>query len=136
VSAGKLPGSIGSIRVLRPGAQGAERDKLKAMALAPSGYINQRQLEAEIDRAIERLGPEVVLVRHSFGPDSSGEPSVFFRIVLTDSASREETLADVTGQIVTTLFDELRPYENWGLIPYFSFRSQSEYTRRYDLAWA
>ena len=106
------------------------------MAIVPSGYINQGELAAEIQRAMRRLGPEVVRVRHSVGPDTSGEPSIFFRIVLTDSASREETLADVTGQIATIFFDELRPYENWGLIPYFSFRSQSEQAMRNDLAWA
>jgi hypothetical protein len=30
----------------------------------------------------------------------------------------------------------LRPYENWGLTPYFSFRSQSEQAMRSDLAWS
>lgn len=106
------------------------------MPVIPSGYINQEQLTKEIERATERLGPEVIRVKHSLGTDTSGEPSVFFRIVLTDSASREETLADVTGQIATIFFDELRPYENWGLIPYFSFRSQSEQATRNDPAWA
>jgi hypothetical protein len=69
------------------------------MAVIPSGYVNQGKLADEIERAKQRLGPEVVRVKHSVGADTSGEPSIYFRIVLTDSASREETLADVTGQI-------------------------------------
>ena len=105
------------------------------MPLVPHGYVDPAQLAVEVERVRLRLGPEVVRVRHSVGEDTSGEPSVFFRIVLTDWASREETLADVTGQIATLLFDELRPYENWGLFPYFSFRSQSEQAMRNDLAW-
>jgi len=104
--------------------------------IVPSGFVNQAELANEVIRATSKLGPEVVRVRYSVGADTSGEPSIFFRIVLTDSASREETLADVTGQIATVLFDELRPYENWGLTPYFSFRSQSEQASRNDLAWA
>ena len=106
------------------------------MAAIPSGYVNQKQLASDVERAKQRLGPEVVRVTHSVGADTSGEPSIFFRIVLTDSASDEETLADVTGQISGILFEELRPYENWGLRPYFSFRSQSEQANRDDLAWA
>ena len=105
------------------------------MAVIPSGYINQEKLGDEIERARRRLGPEVVRLKHSVGADTSGEPSIYFRIVLTDSASVEETLADVIGQISGILFDELRPYENWGLRPYFSFRSQSEQAKRDDPAW-
>lgn len=106
------------------------------MPMVPSGFVNQAELASEVKRATLNLGPEVVRVRHSVGPDTSGEPSIFFRIVLTDSASREDTLADVSGHIATVLFDELRPYENWGLIPYFSFRSQSEQATRSDSDWA
>ena len=94
--------------------------------MVPSGFVDQAQLSSEVRRAISMLGPEVVRVEHSVGADTSGEPAIFFRIVLTDLASREETLADVSGNIARFFFDELRPYENWGLYPYFSFRSESE----------
>jgi hypothetical protein len=104
------------------------------MAVIPTGFINQEQLANEVERAKKRLGPEVVRLKHSVGPNTSDEPSIYFRIVLTDSASREETLADVTGQISWVLFNELHPYENWGLRPYFSFRSQSEQANLNDPA--
>ena len=105
------------------------------MAMVQNGAVNEI-LSNEVRRAILKLGPDVVRVRHSIGEDTSGGPSIFFRIILTDSASREETLADVTGHIATLLIDEIRPFENWGLIPYFSFRSESEQAGRSDLAWA
>jgi len=106
------------------------------MPYIPTGFVNQTQLANAITQAIPKLGPGVVRVRHSIGADTSGEPSIFFRIVLSDMASREATLADVTGHIATILFDEIRPYENWGLIPYFSFRSQSEQAMRNEPEWA
>jgi hypothetical protein len=114
-----------------------ERDN-KNVPYIPTGFINQAQLADAVDQAVRklRLGTEVVRVRHSIGVDTSGEPSIFFRIVLSDAASREATLADVTGNIATVLFDELRPYENWGLIPYFSFRSASEQAIRHEPEWA
>jgi hypothetical protein len=105
------------------------------MPMVPSGFVNQAQLSNEITRAIRKLGKEVVRVNYSLGTDSSGEPSIFFRIVLSDAAGREDILADVTGRIVKIVFDEIRPHENWGLFPYFSFRSKSEQASRNDPEW-
>ncbi len=102
----------------------------------PTGFVNQAQLANAVGQVAQKLGNEVVRVRHSIGSDASGEPSIYFRIVLTDSASREDTLADVTGHIATVLFDELRPIENWGLYPYFSFRSNSEQAKRNEPEWS
>ena len=104
--------------------------------MVPTAFVHQAQLANEIVKAIRKLGKEVVRVSYSLGTDSTGEPSLFFRIVLTNAASREDELAEVTGRIEATLFDELRPYENWVLIPYFSFRSKSEQEKRTDPEWA
>ena len=105
------------------------------MPITPSGFVNLTQLDEQVSRAISKLGPEVVRVRYKVGEDWTGDPSINFRIVLTDAASREENLGDVTEKIRRVVVDELRPYE-WGLIPYFSFRSQSEQaTRSQDLEW-
>jgi len=104
--------------------------------MVPTGFVHQTQLANEIAKAIRKLGKEAVRVNYSLGTDSTGEPSIFFRIVLTDAASRAEKLAEVTGRIATTLFDEIRPYESWNLLPYFSFRSRSEQEKRNDPEWA
>jgi hypothetical protein len=91
-----------------------------------TGYVDHTRLAETVAKATRRLGPEVVRVKHSLGSDTNGDPALFFRIVLADWAVDEETIADVTDQIVSTLFDEIRPYEDWGLVPYFTFRSSSE----------
>jgi len=49
-----------------------------------------------------------------------------FSFALRSRIPREESLTEITGSIVTTLFDQVRPIENWGLHPHFKFRSQSE----------
>lgn len=89
-----------------------------------------------VEQVTQKLGGDVVRVRHSVGSDTGGDPSIFFRIVLTDAASRKETLGQVVRKVEKIVFDEIHPYENWGLIPYFSFRSQSEVAGRDDPAWA
>jgi hypothetical protein len=100
-----------------------------------TGYVNQAQLGDIVAQAAENLGPEVVHVSYSVGPDSTGEPSLFFRVLLADAYIREETIADLTGRIASALFDAVRPLENWGFRPYFNFRSKSEQDRRPSPDW-
>ena len=102
--------------------------------VALTGFVDQAQLASAVEKAAHTLGTEVVRLRHSIGADTSGDPAIFFRIVLADWAVGEETLADVTGKIASALFDEIRPYENWGLVPYFTFRGSSE--ENTDREWA
>jgi hypothetical protein len=104
--------------------------------MVPSGFVHQTQLARAVDKARRKLGKRVIRVNYSLETDSSGEPSIVFRIILPDKATREDKLAEVTGSIATTLFDEIRPHEQWELLPYFSFRSQSEQALRNDPEWA
>ena len=104
--------------------------------MVPVGYIHPADLAAEIERVKANFGPDVVHVKFTVGPDTGGDPAIYFRIVLTDAASRRENLAEVSQRIRTLVFDELHPQENWELYPYFSFRSKSEYTDLNDPAWA
>jgi hypothetical protein len=103
----------------------------------PTGYIDQTLLDEAVGRAIKKLGPEVVRVRYSVGADTDGDPALFFRIVLTDAAvRRKESLGNVVVRTRRTLYDDIHPQENWGLIPYTSFRSASEVAKQNDPDWA
>ena len=103
----------------------------------PTGSVNQAQLAQSANAAIRSLNSqEVAHVAYSIGDDSTGDPAIFFRIVLTDEASREDRLADVAGRVESTLFNSIRPIENWGLTPYFSFRSFSEQRMLNDPGWS
>jgi hypothetical protein len=103
--------------------------------MIPGGLIHRGQLDSVIEDAIAKLGPDVAHAAYRVREDSTGDPSIFFRITLTDAAARRDILMDTTHRIRTTLFDELRPIENWGLHPYFNFRSQSERENRRDPDW-
>ena len=69
---------------------------------------------------------------YMIGPDSTDEPSIFFRILLADAAIREDIIVDVTRRIADVLMDAVRPLEDWGLRPYFNYRSKSEQDRHRD----
>lgn len=106
------------------------------MAATIGGYVDHGQIAAEVDRVRPLLGPDVVRMKHTVGFDSGDDPAIYFRIVITDLASREEVLGLVTGRIEQTLWNELQPYERWGLFPHFSFRSESEQAKMSDSAWS
>jgi predicted transcriptional regulator len=99
--------------------------------------VNQTQLTQSIDASIRSLNPEeVVHVAYNIGNDSTDDPAIFFRIVLTDPASREDRLAEVTQRVEAAIVDSIRPMEDWGLFPYFSFRSFSEQRALSDPKWS
>jgi hypothetical protein len=101
----------------------------------PVGFIHQAELHETIERAKSALGSEVAHVAYRIGEDNTGTPAIFFRITMLDFAMTEAAISDSTGRVATVLFDEVRPIENWGLRPYFNFRSVSEQKRRPDPEW-
>jgi len=47
-------------------------------------------------------------------------------VILTDAASRRERLLDVSNEVSHAIDQQVQPLEQWGVLPYFNFRSQSE----------
>ncbi len=103
--------------------------------IVPAGYLNLSHIENIVAEAAQHLGPEVVHVAYRLRPDSTGEPSIFFRILLDDRYFSEDTIARLTNRISTTLMAAVRPIEDWGLRPYFNYRSKSAQDRRPDPEW-
>lgn len=109
------------------------------MPMVPTGFVHRTPLYNAIDKAIRKLlsvDKAAVRVNYNLDTDSTGEPAIYFRIVLADAASREDRLVEVTARLSAILLDEIRPQENWGLLAYFSFRSKSEQEKRNDPEWA
>lgn len=105
------------------------------MPIVHYAFVTQEQIDAEVRQAISKLGPEVVRIRYRTGEDHDGDPSLNFRIVLTDRAAQRENMRASIRQIERTLLDQLSPYSRWGLIPYFSYRSASEQADRNEPEW-
>jgi hypothetical protein len=89
-------------------------------------FVHQAQLHKAVDDLKPTLGPDVVRLTYDLGQDWSGEPAIFFRIVLSNRASRRDQLRNATNQITNMIVQHLQPLEEWGVLPYFSFRSESE----------
>ena len=82
------------------------------MPMVPSGFVHQSQLDAEIKNAIGKLGPEAVHVAYNLGADSTGEPSVFFRIVLAEKCGQSRT-----GDFTPVSTFAASPNSDDGMIP-------------------
>jgi hypothetical protein len=92
----------------------------------PKAFVQQAEFQAAVKQAGRRLAPQVVDVIPSLGPDWSGEPAVFFMVILDDFATRRDQLLDVTNRVSVAIVQEVQPLEEWDVLPYFNFRSKSE----------
>lgn len=61
--------------------------------MIPAPFMSYEQIGSEVERVKQKLDPEVVRVKHSFGEDTGGDPAIYFLIVITDEASRRGRLA-------------------------------------------
>jgi len=89
-------------------------------------FAQQAQFFAAIAQAASAL--PIVSVTPSLGTDWNGEPAVFFQVVLADGTPRSQLL-DLTKQISQAIVQQVQPLEEWGVLPYFDFRTQSEQAR-------
>ncbi len=106
------------------------------MARVPAAFVDQQQLDAEIAKALPLLGRNVAHINYSLGEDWSGDPSIFLRVLLTDQAAAPDGLGARTRDIRNALEQSVGFFEKWGVLPYFSFRSQSEQEDLKDPEWA
>jgi hypothetical protein len=93
----------------------------------PRAHAQQAQLMAAIARAARTLGPDVVDVIPALGNDWTGEPAVFFTVVLSDAAaSKRDQLLNVAHRVSSFIVQHVEPLEKWGVLPYFTYRSHAE----------
>jgi hypothetical protein len=104
------------------------------VAFVPT-FVNQQQIADGVQRAARALAHSVVRIRYDFGPDWTGDPSIFFRIILTDDAAKKPKLNEIANAISLILTREVKADEQ-GLHAYFNFRSASEQAELKEPAWA
>ena len=98
-------------------------------------WVNQGQIAAALRRAERILAPDVVRIRYNFANDWTGDPSIFFKIVLSDDASQKAKRSETAQRVAVTILDEVKA-EDLGLHSYFNFRSLSEQEKLNEPAWA
>jgi hypothetical protein len=105
------------------------------MPVVPSGIVNQRQIAAAIDKAAAALAPDVVKVRHTLTTDSTSSAAIFFRVLLSNRASKPDRLYETTERITAKILEIVQPQDRFGMEAYFNFRSESEQAKMHDAYW-
>jgi hypothetical protein len=92
----------------------------------PSAAVKQPQINIAVSSVVSELALDVRRVRFEIGDDWSGQPAIFFRVLLSDDASRRR-LRDITTSVVWRMSEKLN-LPDLGLFPCFDFGSESEQT--------
>jgi hypothetical protein len=92
----------------------------------PTAFVQQAQFQSAVNRAAQQLRPHVIDLTFTLGNDWSGEPAVFFMVILSNAASRRDQLLTTTRQVSNAIVQIVQPLEQWGVLPYFNFRSEAE----------
>ena len=96
------------------------------MPLLARGISRFTELQPELNALASTGIPGVLKWNYNLDEDWSGDSAIFFWVTLTDQASKKESLPAVTAAFRKLLTDRIDFQNDWDLIPYFSFRSQSE----------
>ena len=102
--------------------------------ILPRGLVDQRKIQAGVKRAERALQPDVKRILFTFTSDWTGDPSLFFRIVISDAAAAPNRLREGTQRIGRIILTEIKA-DDLGLQTYFNFRSQSEQAKLREPTW-
>jgi hypothetical protein len=97
---------------------------------------HQAEFFAAIDQIAGTLAPHVLSITPTLGTDWNGESAVFFDVILADDAAPRLQMVAFTNHVSRAILQRLRPLEDWGVLPYFNFLTQSEQRRIKEATWA
>lgn len=102
------------------------------MAHLAKGIAQPAELLKKFHQLAHVAIPGVMKWRYTFEDDWSGDPAIFFWVTLTDEASEPQNLPHTKATFIATIDNHVDLRGEWGLIPYFSFRSVSEQSELKD----
>ena len=106
------------------------------MARFARGIAHSAKLEAEINSILAQPIPGVVKWKHNFDRDWSSDEAIFFWVTLSDEASTREVRSKTTSAFEKLLTDNIDFQNDWDLLAYFHFRSESEQAKLQDKVYA
>ena len=101
----------------------------------PMAVLKQREIEKGVATVEREFRRDIVRIRYDLGTDWSGDWAIYFRILLSDEASRDSRLHHVAERVRKRLREKIKPEEH-GVLPYFNFRSESEQAELQEEVWA
>jgi|HubBroStandDraft_1064217.scaffolds.fasta_scaffold21043_2 hypothetical protein len=106
-----------------------------SMGYQANGIAQASELVKKFNRLARVVIPGVEKWNYTFENDWSGDPAIFFWVIVSDEASKPENLREVKGAFMAQINNHIDLPGEWGLIPYFSFRSRSEQAKLKDAVY-
>jgi hypothetical protein len=104
------------------------------MPTLPAGVHKEAEIASAVAEVEKLLAPDVVRIRYEITTDWNDDWAVYFRVVLSDKASKKNRLIPVVSKIESELAERL-DYDALGLYHYHHYRSKSEQAELRGKAW-
>ena len=102
--------------------------------MVPTELAKQPQINAAVTEVVSQLSPSVRRIRYDMEEDWTGQWAIFFRVLLSDDASKPGNLRQIVPRIIRTMSERL-DLPGLGMFPYFNFRSETEQALLREPAW-
>ena len=112
--------------------------------VVPSFLINQAEIAKGVKKVEKMFKPDVAYIRHDIGETWIGDPSITFRVLLSDDAAHEMVEGaikkragahELPDRIEDAIRKQIDPLGKWGLSPHFNYRSVSEQAYLKNKEW-
>ena len=103
--------------------------------MPPTVAAKENEIAALIAQAESDLQPPVRHIYWSVDQDWTGDWGLFLRVVLSDASAKRGRLDRISRKVRQYVLTTIQA-ENLGLIPYVSFRSESEQAELGEKAWS
>ncbi len=105
------------------------------MPTLPAGVYKEAEIASAAAEVEKLLAPDVVRIRYEITTDWNDDWAVYFRVVLSDKASKIRPLRKVAGNVEAKLAERL-DFASLGLHPYHNYRSKSEQAELREKSWS
>lgn len=93
-----------------------------------------KDLDRQVRDVERQFAGEVIGIRYSVGEDWSGDPAIYFRVLLKESASGQQVIGEIAHRISRVLSDIVYTASP-DYIPYVNYRSEREQEELQDPQW-
>lgn len=96
--------------------------------------IGPTEIDVAISEVVKAMAPDVVRIRYDIGTDWSGDPAIYFRIIISDEAGKMPRLHEVATEVAKRL-DERLEILSTGFFTYYNVRTVSEHAVLGEDSW-
>jgi hypothetical protein len=96
------------------------------MAQISRAFVHQNDFMTAVDRVARSLAPDIARVITTLDYDWTGQPAVFFMVIVSDGVAQSDRTREVMNRFETFIEEQIEPHLEWDVWPFFNVRTESE----------